>query len=367
MALQSPTQSQDWRRDAGEQLGRWTVDFEAVLRQIPEDERKRTPLSSAFKGPNRPINPRSPYLLRKKRGSRQRNSCSSDEVNEDDLSDNPSDNSPERCEGRLGVDTPSKPSGERVKEKGSCPEGPSSKETQSRPYCTQVCLLGMVKGRKLDENCPNVECHRDAAGASRHPFGRSTFSELVQQQLARTLDHDCEPLGKQGARGALFKITLASHGYTFVAKGTVSAFVPNLRYEGEIYRKLRKLQGDVVPVCLGNIDLQHCYYHDVGVRIVHMLLMSWVGEVADQVPALKGTTRLEEETQRSEEALVHERVLHEDVRGPNVLWSSELQRVMLVDFERSSIIKSEPSKTLQQIAPNATKLPRQGKRSAVGK
>jgi len=34
-------------------------------------------------------------------------------------------------------------------------------------------------------------------------------------------------------------------------------------------------------VCLGNIDLVKMYYLDLGVRIVHILLMSWADEAAD--------------------------------------------------------------------------------------
>lgn len=52
------------------------------------------------------------------------------------------------------------------------------------------------------------------------------------------MDDHCESLGKQGARAVLFKITLTSHGYTFVGKGTVEAFVPDLRHEGKMYDRL---------------------------------------------------------------------------------------------------------------------------------
>ena len=50
-----------------------------------------------------------------------------------------------------------------------------------------------------------------------------------------------------------------------------------------------------VPVYLGNIDLIHRYFYDVGVRIVHMLLMSWAGEVAED----GDTANLKGEVQRS--------------------------------------------------------------------
>lgn len=30
----------------------------------------------------------------------------------------------------------------------------------NRPYCTQACLLGLLRGHVLDQNCPNVQAHR---------------------------------------------------------------------------------------------------------------------------------------------------------------------------------------------------------------
>ena len=43
---------------------------------------------------------------------------------------------------------------------------------------------------------------------------------LLGEQLRRSRGDVCQPLGIQGARRALFKITLTSHGYTVVSKGT---------------------------------------------------------------------------------------------------------------------------------------------------
>jgi hypothetical protein len=48
-------------------------------------------------------------------------------------------------------------------------------------------------------------------------------------------------LHQQGARGVLFRIKFTSYGYVFAGKGTVEAFVPDLRHEGHTY-KLRRAQ-----------------------------------------------------------------------------------------------------------------------------
>jgi len=106
-------------------------------------------------------------------------------------------------------------------------------------------LLGLKKGGALDENCPNVSSHR-TSGSAYHPINAEQFASLIQVQLGQDFDHDFEPLdGKQGARGALLKLTLARYGYTLVAKGTVSTFVWYLRHEGRIYCRLEKLQAEL--------------------------------------------------------------------------------------------------------------------------
>jgi hypothetical protein len=45
--------------------------------------------------------------------------------------------------------------------------------------------------------------------------------------------------------------------------GTVSVFVPDLQHEGRIYQRLEAMQGEVVPVHLGNINLVRKYDLDL--------------------------------------------------------------------------------------------------------
>jgi hypothetical protein len=210
----------------------------------------------------------------------------------------------------------------------------SEMQLQPRQYCTLACLLGLKRGSALDENCPNVSSHRTPESSARHPVDTENFALLILEQLAQDLDEDCEPLGKEGARGALFKLTLARYGYTFVGKGTVSVFVPDLRREGRRYQRLERIQGEAVPVYLGNIDLVLPYYLDLGVRIVHMLLMSWAGDMVDEtiVP------NRDKEANRTLEVWC-EGVIHNDVRDANMLWNAERRRVILIDFERSTFLK----------------------------
>jgi hypothetical protein len=147
-------------------------------------------------------------------------------------------------------------------------------DVRYRQYCTQACLLGLVRKHSLDDACPNVSAHRADRAGNHHVLGRKSLAKLVLSQLAAGPDNGCKPLGNQGARSTLFRLTLESYRYTFVAKGTVMAFKAKLKHEGSVYRHLDKVQGDLIPVHPGNISLVRPYFLDVEVKIVHMLLMS---------------------------------------------------------------------------------------------
>jgi hypothetical protein len=177
-----------------------------------------------------------------------------------------------------------------------------------------------------------------------HAIDHSSFLKLLRQQLDRTLDCDCQPLGLSGARGALFQITLASHGYTMVGKGTVRGFVPDLVHEALVYERLQPLQGTCVPVCLGSVDLAKCYFYDIDVDIVHMLLLSWAGQRIDKVlpdsdedhPHWKGL--VESALGKINQAGVR----HNDTVYTNLLWDERDGRIMVIDFERSTLVDQGP-------------------------
>ena len=177
--------------------------------------------------------------------------------------------------------------------------------------------------------------------AKKHQLSRRSFSRLLQEQLKVNRDDDCEPLGIQGARGALFKVTLTCLGYTVVGKGTIGVYVKYLRHEKEVYKRLQPLQGVCVPLWLGSIDLLCPYYLPIDVTIVHMMLLSWAGEMIgkQQIEDI-GKVEWNKQALRSIKAVHHAGVLHNDVRSPNWLWNAELKRLMVIDFERSELIKS---------------------------
>src|SRR5207253_1870335 len=81
-----------------------------------------------------------------------------------------------------------------------------------------------------------------------------------------------------------------------------------------------------VPVHLGNIRK---YDLDLGVRIVHMLLMSWAGETVNEADM----ANFKEEVAQLVDDLRVQGMVHKDVRA---LWNAERCRPMLIDFERST-------------------------------
>ncbi len=350
-ALQSKPRSQSWRNHTLETTSRAVIDHDAILRQIPAEEKALTPPPSIFHARIHPFT-RSPIMLRPRKSRKARNSCGSADIIVHEDPQSPSGSSDETSD----VETPSKPkactrqscTGEMRSAKSS--QAAEESDVRHRQYCTQACLLGLVRKRPLDDACPNVNAHRAHGAVKHHALGRKSLAKLMLRQLAEDPDNGCEPLGKQGARGALFKLTLESYGYSFVAKGTVTAFKAKLKHEGLVYRHLNKVQGELIPVYLGNISLIRPYFLDLGVRIVHMLLMSWAGEQARNDLMLSMGRDLAAETSRAVTKMLSCGVEHRDVRLQNVLWNPEIRNVVLIDFERSEVLKQLP--VLQETSPN---------------
>ncbi|KAH8745085.1 hypothetical protein F5882DRAFT_495313, partial [Hyaloscypha sp. PMI_1271] len=157
--------------------------------------------------------------------------------------------------------------------------------------------------------------------------------------LTKNLDNRYKPLGKQGARGTLFRLTLESYRYTFVTKGTMTVFKAKLKHEGLVYRHLDEAQGELILVYLRNISLVRPYFLNIRVRIVHILLMSWAGEQARKDLILAIGQDLATETSRAVIKILGYGVEHRDIWPLNVLWNPEIRNVVLVDFEHSEILK----------------------------
>ncbi|MDI1493605.1 MAG: hypothetical protein OHK93_005397 [Ramalina farinacea] len=218
-----------------------------------------------------------------------------------------------------------------------------------RSFCTQKCMLGLVRHLELDTACPNVTAHRQGLETDSHQINYLELSSLLTSQLALDPNNGCTPLALGTLPGRLhsidkhviFRITLISHGYTLVGKATQLTTVRRLRREREAYLVLRKMQGKKVPVLLGDFYLVEPWSlspEDVGPHsgseMVYMLLLSHVGRPISS-----------DETQRR--CNIGEiRKFCKDMRGKgiqlepneirtrNMIWNKELERLMFIDFER---------------------------------
>lgn len=360
LALRSETRPRHWVDGAKKVLREWPIPYPGMEHETEEEEVANFSQSSdsSYPGTADPISPgkvnrrtrstcKDVGMARKRRDD-DNGSDGGDDGNHHDRQDPYSGGTDGLSLRTKRKNAPSPSSSRNARSDGA--------EQQTRQYCTQACLLGLKRGYELDENCPNVSSHRTVASSSLHPIGIDELGPLIQEQLAQCLDRDCEPLekyGMYGAIGVLFKLSLEPYGYTFVGKGTIHEFVPHLLHEARVYGRLEKLQGHTVPVFLGNINLVNPYHltarealYFAGTSIVHMLLMSWVGESATTATV----PNLAAEVAQSLRAIWNEGVMHGDERPANLLWSEERRCVMAVDFNRANLIPTAKHRQVEKLS-----------------
>ncbi|KAL5349529.1 hypothetical protein ACLOAV_005824 [Pseudogymnoascus australis] len=338
-ALAAEPPGQSWH-DAASGLETWAVEYIDILKKIPETERK-APRSSPYNASRWKGFQRSPIKTRSRVLAATCNKSIDDQAREksDDDDDTPPTPTPNRTtrprigQGKAKPEKPRRISRQsKSNSTGQEVEEVSITRIEDRPYCTQKCLLGLATGGALDEQCPNLRDH-----GKRH-IKKSTFLRLIRIQLARDRSNkaDCKPLYVKGARGALFKIRLSSHGYTLVAKGMEADDIEHLINENKVYSHLGSLQGKYIPVCLGTSNLKLPYYYDCGVYVT-MLFLSWAGRPLYQYINPGNENDVVERATSTLKALHGLRVLHKDAKPHNMLWGEHHNKFMLVDLERAEI------------------------------
>jgi serine/threonine protein kinase len=113
-----------------------------------------------------------------------------------------------------------------------------------------------------------------------------------------------------------------------------------------------------VPVFLGAIDLRtmdKIYYYFHRVYVVHITFLSWGGDsLADAMKTGIVGKNLQSMAITSLRAIHQEGVIHRDILFANMLFNWELKRVMMIDFERASLVKP-PRLPLAQLVSNKRK------------
>jgi chemotaxis protein histidine kinase CheA len=358
MSCATSLRSNAWRNRVKGVLHVWETNFEHARSQIPDEQLYETPPGSEYI-PSSPVE--SPEEDVRGRNTRLHPVCTPspgvilDRRDSSDSSDlDPDVAAPRHKRNYSQVASPPQPQDSRST--SSQQAGGYQRKHVALPYCTQKCLLGLKQDGPLDNACPNVSVHRRSQQTDKHLVTAVEMVHNLKQQLDNDVDHHCEPFGECGRTGAPFKLHCESYGYTFVGKGTTSSLWNIVSREAEFYQVLGSAQGSTVPVYLGSIDMAQSYFRHKAGEIQHMLLMAWGGEPLtesqwkDKLPAVRRSL-----------ATIHELgVHHGDVRRPNTLWNSELNGVLIIDFDKSFLTKRQtrmPKRDPERLG-NSAKRPR---------
>ncbi|KAI7976015.1 hypothetical protein EIK77_000928 [Talaromyces pinophilus] len=332
-----------WRNWARRQLEIWEMVYDDLLDEIEEKDipasEYKPPLSRTDYCRQSPVKTRSKSVMAIPCEPSQESRLSD---HEDDADDSLDPSTPSRAPRNSRL--PQRQATAATTRKSTRSQQSTSKG-KSRKYCTQQCLRGLRGKGPLDRKCPNASEH----GTDQHQLNTAMLIKLLDQQLSATPDPNkelgCESLHMNGKRGALFKITLWSHGYTFVGKGVPIDFIECAKREEMIYFHLRAIQGQFVPVVFGGLDLRQPFSYDGIVMMVHLTLMSYAGRnLARQHDFDEAQLIAQAET--SLHAIHNLGVLHSDPIPGNMIWNEEDQRVMFIDFERARYQKRIPLGTI---------------------
>ncbi|OJJ47661.1 hypothetical protein ASPZODRAFT_1739647 [Penicilliopsis zonata CBS 506.65] len=339
MSFHSQIRDQEWRNTARSRLKIWKTSFDHTRSPIPDKELRESPPNSEHASSESsgseylPSSPLESTGQARRMSSRSQGNCADIETPRREPTDSSDSETSPATQGRKRgfSQIMSSSSSRRSSKRPNNSTHPSDQRQQhTSRFCTQRCLLGLQRRGTLDNSCPNVHLHRHGSEGNQHCIDVKQLVHSLKKQLDRDLDHNCTPFGDCGSYGAPFKITCSTYGYTVVGKGTTSRLWKEVSREAEVYQVLRKVQGLVVPVFLGAIDLEMVYFlHGAG-EIQHMLLMAWGGESIEP-----GEKRAE--IARSVKKIRKLGVVHGDLRLQNLLWNHELGRVMIIDFHRSHV------------------------------
>lgn len=330
MGCELPARDNNWRNHAFATLPTWETSFALARDQLSDDELDKTPSGSEYIPTSSPRS--SPAVAsRSRRCAPAQKTLGNLEESSD--SDSPSTTAHGKGHKRnLSEVASSSPPSRPPPDRGPTPPGPGHRRSTTA-FCTQRCLSGLRRSGALDHRCPNVERHRQGRAVEHHLISASQFVQLLKQQLEHDPDHLCAPHGERGASAAPFKIVLATYDYTVIGKGTSSQQRFEISREAAIYGRLQSIQGAVVPVCLGILDLSKFYFlHGFGpVRV--FLLLGWGGEAL----TTEQKSTLTSDIVHCKDELTRMHIRHGDWHPRNMLWNVELGRILAIDFGKSTI------------------------------
>ncbi|PFH61256.1 hypothetical protein XA68_17890 [Ophiocordyceps unilateralis] len=154
-----------------------------------------------------------------------------------------------------------------------------------------------------------------------------------------------------GSRAVIYKGSLLSHGYTFIAKAVSAVWIPKMQHEATMYRLLEVLQGQTIPVFLGVLDLrpinqvlvvknapQHRF-------LQHLSLLSWGGPAIRQLCGTMDDENLWKFHHLANDAFLSmhaHQAVHGQAKLTSMLYSFETGGIMLVSLESAKFIDEPP-------------------------
>ncbi|TWU70513.1 hypothetical protein ED733_000437 [Metarhizium rileyi] len=348
MSLKSRPRSQGWRNWARSQLNVWETKFDssrsATANADPprdtesnssETEHPSPESGSEYLPSSSPLN-NSANSANKDGATKSRTGCAPTDKEHQERDSSPdssaSDASKSKLARKRGFSNVSKSCQPSRQRDPPVPENYYQPPSHDARFCSQLCILGLQNNLPLDDNCPNVALHRCRSKQTHHSISAVELLQKLKEQLDDDIDANCTPFAHRGAYAVPFKLTLATHGYTIVGKGTTSARWGEVSKEIQVYKILQKSQGAAVPVFLGAIDLAKIYFVSGAGDICHMLVMSYGGEI------LQNEYDQLDEFRRSIKEIKDCGIIHEDLRSPNILWNKQTGRVVIIDFHRVRLI-----------------------------
>ncbi|GCB25579.1 hypothetical protein AAWM_08464 [Aspergillus awamori] len=320
LAVEPPTQK--WHDVAHDQLTTWKVEYLDVLREIPETLRKDPPASnylSALTGNQIGKSTTHALALARvvNRAHRHRSirPLKAAAVIKNRIRHPPQ---PRRASDRAAAQatTANQPGEAKGHEPAETTNGPLEKTGILRDHTAPL----RASAAWLTEN------HWIKVA----PTGNSTVVQDTPSD--RRSSHVSSIVNWPEIGRYLIKATLLSRGYTVIMKATTVEKQHRLQTEVDNYRRLRNLQGQYIPVCLGDFKPRVAYWYH-GRLMAQMMILSWSGTRLQHAIHDGNSRFFHQERDRALTTLRSRGVIHCESEWRNMLWDDLSGRLVVIDLE----------------------------------
>ncbi|KAI9038769.1 uncharacterized protein KD926_010504 [Aspergillus affinis] len=135
-----------------------------------------------------------------------------------------------------------------------------------------------------------------------------------------------------GRMGYLVKATLLTHGYIVIIKATTAEKQDRLQAEVKNYNRLRDLQGQQIPVCLGAFKPSISYWYH-GELMAQIIILGWSGMRLQHVINEENSSFFDLERKKVLAVLRSHGIIHDDSEWRNTLWDDAGCHLVIIDLE----------------------------------